>query len=356
MIKILKKIKKKFKLIELMLTRPVNFSIVHGRNTQVKNIIFFLPDSVYPTGGNIVTHHHADRINELNLGNIQAYILFPNNLDFTYANFVHNSKFKRDLSFDPKTDFVVLPEVMVLTYAKKLFDAGIKYGIHVQNGYLMDLEIRSGLGDYQALNYGYQNADFVIGNSLDTIANIKTVFPYLTDKIIHSSFVINKAKYQEIAKKKNIITYMPRKLSEHSKRVLFFLGDKLPKNWSIQPIDGVPEQTVYDIFYESKIFLSFSEFEGLAMPPAMAAMAGNRVIGYTGEANKEYFHLPCFEEVPCGDIKLFVQKLLAAVARFDNDEEALDIESINELKAFFSLERQEEFLKKLAQTVSEKLG
>ena len=104
MIKILKKIKKKFKLIELMLTRPVNFSIVHGRNTQVKNIIFFLPDSVYPTGGNIVTHHHADRINELNLGNIQAYILFPNNLDFTYANFVHNSKFKRDLSFDPKTD------------------------------------------------------------------------------------------------------------------------------------------------------------------------------------------------------------------------------------------------------------
>ncbi len=322
------------------------------RPSSHKNIIFILPNTGSPSGGVIVSHHHSDRINELAFEGIQSEVVYPTSLDYSPNLFVHNSKIKRDLSFDVEKDFVIVAEAMVLRFAKQLVEANIKFGIHVQNGYLMDLEIRSGVGNFNQLKDLYSKACLIIGNSEDTIANIKCVFPDCADKTIKSSFVINKSKFQEIEHKSNVITYMPRKLEKHSKLLLFFLGDKLPKHWSIRAIDGVTEQEVYDIFYDSKIFLSFSEFEGLAMPPAMAAMSGNRVIGYTGEANKEYFHLPCFEEVHCGDIKLFVDKLLKAVERFDNNQENLDLNSIKYLENMFSLAGQERFLTELVKRVN----
>ena len=80
------------------------------------------------------------------------------------------------------------------------------------------------------------------------------------------------------------------------------------------------------------------------------------MIGYTGEANKEYFHLPCFEEVYCGDIKEFVRKILAAVERFDAGEENLDLTSIDYLKDLFSEERQQSFIRELVEKVDEKLS
>ena len=39
--------------------------------------------------------------------------------------------------------------------------------------------------------------------------------------------------------------------------------------------------------FEWKIFLSFSSLEGLGLPPVEAALAGNHVIGYTGEGGNE---------------------------------------------------------------------
>ncbi|HBQ61179.1 MAG TPA: hypothetical protein DD671_16560, partial [Balneolaceae bacterium] len=73
------------------------------------------------------------------------------------------------------------------------------------------------------------------------------------------------------------------------------------------------------------------------------------------EANKEYFHLPCFEEVYCGDIKDFVRKILAAVERFDAGEEKLDLNSIEYLKDLFSEKRQQSFIRELIEKIDEKL-
>ena len=354
--KLIKLLKNQFNIINKRLSyTKKHVYTIEKRSTSQKNIVFLLPNTKYASGGVIVAHHHSDKINELAYKGFQSEVLYPTEPDFSPDLFVHKSRLKRDLTFDTQNDFAMIPEVMVLQLAPELMRAHVKYGIHVQNGYLMDLEIRSGIGSYENLKEAYAIASLIIGNSVDTVANIITAFPECANKVIQSSFVIDKAKYQEIEKKQNFITYMPRKLEKHSKHLLFFLGDKLPKHWSIRAIDGVTEQEVYNIFYESKIFLSFSEFEGLAMPPAMAAMSGNRVIGYTGEANKEYFHLPCFEEVPCGDIKLFVSKILDAVARFDRNEELLDLNSIRYLQEMFSSKRQEIFLKELIDNVHQKL-
>lgn len=346
---IFNKIKRKYELFRFKVT-PVH------REVAGLNIIFFLPFAEQPPGGNIVTHHHSDRINQLNIGGVKALLMYPENINHTPTKFIHQSLFKQDYSFDPDQDFVILAEAFVIRYHSLCQAAGIKYGIHVQNGYLMDIEIRAGFGDYAMLKQAYANAEFVIGNSSDTITNIKYAFPDIPTKLIRSYFVINKARVQPIEAKQNLITYMPRKLAQHSKHVLFFLGDKLPKHWKIMPIDGVSEQTVYDIFYQSKIFLSFSEFEGLAMPPAMAALSGNHVIGYTGEANKEYFHLPCFEEVACGDVKLFVDKIIDAINRFDLNQMTIHKDALYELQHLFSEQNQEVFLNEMVQQVKTSLS
>ena len=46
------------------------------------------------------------------------------------------------------------------------------------------------------------------------------------------------------------------------------------------------------------------------MPPVEAAIAGNKVIGYTGEAGKEYWHEPVFTEIPVGNFSKFSFEIL----------------------------------------------
>lgn len=351
--KILLEVERRISLMKLMIMQIFfPFRLTTDSSTK-KNIIFILPVQKYPAGGSIVAHHHSDTINTIDHQSVQSQVLYPQNPQNNTKQFVHHSQFKRNCTFNKRNDFVLIPEMMVARYAPKLIKLGVKYGIHVQNGYSVGIEILAKIANHDDLKDAYVNADIIIGNSIDTIKNIQTIFPELSKKILRSYFVINKAKYQPIENKKNIITYMPRKLSKHSALVLLFLGDKLPSHWYIRAIDGVTEQEVYDIFYESKIFLSFSEFEGLAMPPAMAAMSGNRVIGYTGEANKEYFHLSCFEEVNCGDIKDFVAKILASVERFDSGQETIDEEAIVVLKTLFSEQQQQQFIRQLVEQVDE---
>tara|TARA_R110000787_G_scaffold46612_8_gene113025 strand:- start:15978 stop:17048 length:1071 start_codon:yes stop_codon:yes gene_type:complete len=347
MANLIKKIKSKFSSYKKKTTpETINYDM-EIRSDNIIKIIFFLPVSDYPSGGIIVAHDHSETINELGFEQYISEIMYPTDINFVPKLFVHNSQFKRDYKIDLKKDFIILPEVMALRYAEKLNRNAIKFGIHVQNGYLLNLECNPNPNSISKLKKAYQSASLIIGNSNDTIENIKFIFPEVATKIIRSYFVINKNRYQQIQTKKNYITYMPRKLSKHSQLLLFFLNEKIPNNWKIIPIDGVTEQEVYNIFYESKIFLSFSEFEGLAMPPAMAAMSGNMVIGYTGEANKEYFHLPCFDEVPCGDIKLFASKVIETINKYENDNIVLDMNSIQYLESLFSKEKQKKFLSDL---------
>ena len=77
---------------------------------------------------------------------------------------------------------------------------------------------------------------------------------------------------------------------------------------------GLDEQTCAAILGRSAIFLSFSEFEGLPLPPLEAALSGNRVIGYTGQGAKDYWSPPIFDAIQQGDIIGFVQTVRATVA------------------------------------------
>ena len=103
---------------------------------------------------------------------------------------------------------------------------------------------------------------------------------------------------------------MPRKLPVHSNNLLFFLRNRLPKNWKFKSLHNLNEKDVYKYLLKSKIFLSFSNMEGLGFPPIEAAIAGNKVIGYTGRGGTEYWKKPIFTEIPHGNITKFINEIL----------------------------------------------
>ena len=117
----------------------------------------------------------------------------------------------------------------------------------------------------------------------------------------------------KVNKKDNLITFIPRQLGDHFHILSLLLFNKLPKKWKIESLSNLHDKELLTKLSKSKIFLSFSYLEGFGMPPLEAAIAGNKVIGYTGEGGKEYWRKPIFEEIHSGDLKRFSEKILDSV-------------------------------------------
>ena len=217
----------------------------------------------------------------------------------------YNINVKENLKFNRKTDFVILPEIFSHFAENFLIREKIPYAIFVQNGYAIFSS-----SDYKKINKSYKKAKFILSYSKDINDCILTAFPFCKNKILKLVPAIESTKLYTNKKKQNLITYMPRKLKKHSELVLLFLKKYLPKSWKVKPIENLNEKTVFQYLKKSKIFLSFSELEGLGMPPIEAALAGNKIIGYTGEAGKEYWKEPVFTEIKNGEIKNFCKCIL----------------------------------------------
>ena len=82
---------------------------------------------------------------------------------------------------------------------------------------------------------------------------VSLAFPEEKKKIIDVKYSIDFKKFRK-TKKKNVITYMPRKLRRHSELVISFLKNYLPKKWKIKPLINLTEKEVYNNLAESKIF------------------------------------------------------------------------------------------------------
>ena len=218
------------------------------------------------------------------------------------------------IDFNKYKDFIILPEICShFADDLGLIRNKINYGIFVQGFYHMN-----STDNYEKLKRSYQNAKIILSDSAYSIDCLKNIFPELKDKIFRVHFSIDTKKFR-IKKKSNIITYMPRKLSDHATLLIFYLKDLLPKNWQIIPLKNVSEKYLTMTLAKSKIFLSFSNFEGIGIPPIEAALSGNKVIGYTGGGGVEYWKSPIFTKVESGEINDFGQKLLKEVKQYKVD-------------------------------------
>ena len=307
------------------------------------NIIYICITEKGPSGGGKIIYKHSDVINKL--GNqsssqvlhvkkkrsrkwiISLSKIFTN-MEPKYSGwkfnditvkknykskwFNSNINIKNDFNFDKNRDFIIIPEIFAHFANDLCIKKRISYAIFVQNGYCL-----KPTNDYQSLNRAYKNAKFILSYSNDITRCIKTAFPFCNNKIQETKYSIDKEDFNFSTKKVNMITYMPRKLPDHASHLIFFLRNYLPKKWKIKAIHNLEEKEVYKYLLKSKIFLAFSKLEGLGLPPIEAAIAGNKVIGYSGEGGREYWKKPVFKEINNGDFAKFSHEILKSIK---NDE------------------------------------
>jgi hypothetical protein len=282
---------------------------VCGKTTEAKSglrIIYLVPSDNSPTGGHKVSYRQIEVISSQGM---QSVAFHPEKPGASYTWFSHNVKSLMVSHFDPRSDFLVFPEVWAAVAAKFCIPAGLRYAIYVQNGYLTHF---SAGFTQDAVRQAYEHADLVLSISSDTTEMISLAYPFVTHERILRIFLSVPPLFSP-GDKERLITYMPRKLREHSERLCLYLQNVLRDGWQLQAIENLDERGVAALMSRSAIFLSFSELEGYGLPPIEAALSGNIVVGYTGQGAKEFFSRPIFREVPNGDFLVFVEQVRIAI-------------------------------------------
>lgn len=287
-------------------------------------ITYLCPAEKKPSGGVKVLYRHVEMLVR---HGIESYIFHPKYHDFSCAWFAHQAVFRRisnpmlRLFFRNRqllalkksgfgSDIAVIPELWSVRYGMQCLRYGFDYILFVQNGYYIDYDYNDDEVEWNKIIY--QNAKLILSVSDDTTQLLRLAFPSIEkSKIIRILPHVSHNFFP--GEKEKIITFMPRKLAAHAKKVCRFLQEYLPTDWRIVPIDNVSEMDVAAIFRKSSVFLSFSDQEGFGLPPLEAAFSGNLVVGYTGQGACEYFSPPVFREVNNGDVRDFVQKIQLAV-------------------------------------------
>lgn len=341
------------------------------------NIIYLCHAEKEASGGAKIIYNHSELINKLHIDNLTSEVLnigkkkiskWSNSIkkilkspsdkyfgwivedieirkNFKSEWFKNRISIKNDFNFNSKKDFVIFPEIFAHFANVLCFKKKIPYAIFAQNGYALQPT-----NDYKSLDKAYKNAKFILSYSNDITKCVKSAFPFCKNKIQEIKYSINKNDFNFSIKKVNLITYMPRKLPEHSSHLLFFLRNHLPKSWKVKAIHNLNQKEVYHYLLKSKIFLAFSKLEGLPLPPVEAAIAGNKVIGYTGEGGKEYWHEPVFTEIQNGDFSKFIIEILKFIKKGKRDKKF--ILGRKKIIKNFSLELEAKKIKNMINRIS----
>jgi glycosyltransferase involved in cell wall biosynthesis len=280
-----------------------------------------------------------------------AYVWHPQAPDFSCTWFSHSTAFIAETALDPGRDFIIVPEILASVYVSHLKARGYRVGVFVQNPYLLHVDLR--FGDPMNVRRCLHAADLVLSISRDTTELLREIFAIPESKILRQRCAVNPNLFKPDQKMKKI-SYLPRKRAQDVARWVSFLSLVLPAGWQLERIDGHPESGVAQHLAQSVIFASFSELEGLGLPPIEAALAGNIVIGYHGQGGKEYWEEPNFISVPEGDIREFVGSVLRACKAIDSG--SMDLMGLNpgikKLQSQFSEKAEREALADLVGQVA----
>jgi hypothetical protein len=251
----------------------------------------------------------------------EAFVLHPFDTSFRCSWFEHRTHFLDSLSLFPANDLVVIPELWAGIFGPQCLQQGVRYALFVQNGYLTHPVLPQ--HSAELMETVYLGADLVLAISDDTARMVALNYPRMDQsRVVRTRYSVGErflspADMRGAPARGRTITFMPRKMADHAVRVVFALRQHLPAGWQIIPIANVNEEDCAAMLFGSRIFLAFSEFEGLPLPPLEAALAGNLVIGYTGQGAREYWDAPNFQEVQQGEIACFVMTAAKAAGEMD---------------------------------------
>lgn len=321
---------------------------------SLQNIYYFCIPENRPTGGIKYLLRHSHLINGMTKYGVASGIHVLYHPDFEPA-WEQPFTIKRENRFNILTDLVVLPEILVEDVAPNLQKSRLRYTILAQNGFY----ILRGNADMDRLGALYRGAVSIVSTSEEITATIRGVFRDFRVPIFNVNYAFDRNVFSQHGPKRNIITYMPRKLPDHSRLLRRFLSGRNLRDWTIHPIDGLGEAGVVDLLSSSRIFLSFSEVEGFGLPPVEAALLGNKVIGYTGIGGREYFEPPLFEHIEHGDLLGYSIAIEREVARQTDNAASVEAEfagPIAQLADRYSPERERRALEAFVEHAIESFG
>ncbi len=319
------------------------------------NIIYLCPNSNAPCGGVKVIYRHSEMLTR---AGFSSFVYHPYDPNFRCSWFKNEVQLWKVGTFNKETDFIIVPEAWAESFGQQCVNAGLKFAIFVQNGYFIRPPTGSADVSAKVSSSVYAAADLIMSISDDTTAMVSLSYPSMSsEKLVRLLPNVGDIfdGTLDYSKKELLITYMPRKLKEHSELFCFLLRQNLPETWSLLPIEGLSEIEVAKLLSRSSIFLSFCDMEGCPLPPLEAAFSGNIVVGYTGQGAKEYFRPPVFREINNGDFRHFATTVFGAIADIDDGIFKSDIflKRIESVKGFYSNDTEMQFLLKFANRVTE---
>ena len=218
-----------------------------------------------------------------------------------------------------KDSILVFPEI----YGPKMYEIekGTRKVIFNQNCYYT-FEHYSLFQNTNENPYLHQDTIATICCSEDAKSYLKFTFP--DAKILRMLLGIDSKIFSFSENKKKLIAFMPRKLSDDVTQVINIVRQRnLLNDWEFASIDNKSEKEVAEIMKQSAIYLSFNHREGFGLPPVEAMATGCYVIGYKGQAGKEYFKNEFSSPVEDGNIISFVEKIEEAIEIYKHDPNEL---------------------------------
>jgi glycosyltransferase involved in cell wall biosynthesis len=291
---------------------------------MLSKVIYLCGVSNGPVGGHKVIYRHAKVLKKIGL---DCTVFHPAAPSYRAHWFDDQPEFLERLSINPAKDFLIIPEKYALNFGPRLLKTNTSFAVFVQNGFLCHKTLEA--KDLVLLKQVYSKADLILTVS-ETIGHwLNFWFPTIGhQKIFRISPAVSDLLATASAPKERLITFMPRKSAEDVRNVLAMCDAYCPPGWEFSAIDQLTEQQAAMLLQRSSIFLSFSQREGLGLPPIEAAIAGNLVVGYTGSAGRDYFKAPIFTEVAREEFLDFVQKILLAIKQVESG-----VLNSNEVKA-----------------------
>jgi len=289
------------------------------------------PDWDKPAGGSRTQYRVVDALNDARL----SAAIVHRRAGFACSWFAHTTRIvaAADVVVGEQ-DVLVVPEV----YGPSILELprGVRQVIFNQNAYLtLDSLIAApaAAAPYQ------ENPDLaaVMVVSDDSAAVLEHAFPGIPIQRIRLSVdpVIFHPPAEPAPRR---IAYMPRRRANEASQVLRLLELRgVLDTWEVVAIDGCSDVEVADLLRSSRIFLSFSEREGLGLPPIEALACGCLVVGFHGFAGREYFRPPFAEAVEDGDVLAFARAVERLARRIDEDP--VGTAALGDAGARFALDR-----------------
>ncbi len=255
------------------------------------------PDIPRPIGGVKQMHRFAEALNYLgrDVKIIQDKSSFHPGWFSSNVLTISKSEFTSSVELRSDRDVIVLPETFLPILPR--YAPGIPKILFNQNGaFSFGFNDRDGFPGPDGVLRLYKHPDlkYVLCISQHDELLLKNAFQLGDQRVSRLINGIETQLFKPPEAKSRVISFMPRKNAKDSSIVSAFLQQKAwfqAAGWSLQPINGLPQEDVAKLLQRSLVFLAYGHPEGFGLPLAEAASCGCYLIGYSGLGGSELLKL-----------------------------------------------------------------